>query len=57
MFSGIKAILSGIKESGVIDDIARTYKEFLDAYIDAGFTRKEAVTILANQGIGIVFNE
>ena len=53
IFKEARVMLDEMKKSGIITDIAETYKEFLDAYMDAGFTRKEAVEILANQGFTI----
>jgi len=54
MFEAVKYMMEAAVERDELFKIAaRLYKKTLDALVEEGFTREEAILILAHQGNGI----
>lgn len=46
----LEELLSDILDSMLLKKTAKVYKALLDAFMDEGFSRQEAVEILSRQG-------
>lgn len=42
-----------LKRKSLFEKVAKAYKATLDSLMAEGFTREEAILILANQGMGV----
>ncbi len=54
MFDQLEGMMEEImKRDSLFETLGKAYKKTLDSLIAAGFTREEAVQIIANQGMGM----
>ena len=57
MFDGLETMMDAvIARDSLFEKIGKAYKKTLDALLAEGFSREEAVLILAHQGMGVKGN-